>query len=90
MDDKLDAILQELKALREAIEKNDKQLLTLEEAADFIGISMNVMYELKRRPGFPVKQLAPRVYRVPKKALLEWMAQNEEVYEKPMLRAMGR
>jgi len=78
MEDKLDTILRELRALREAVEKNEKQLLTLEETADFLDISMNVMYQLKNRPGFPVKQLAPRVFRVPKKALLEWMARNEE------------
>jgi predicted DNA-binding transcriptional regulator AlpA len=90
MDDKLDAILKELRALREAVEKSGKQVLTLEEAADFMGIGMNTMYELKNRPGFPVKTCGPRVYRVPKGALLKWMTENRDVYEKPMLRAMGR
>jgi len=39
---------------------------------------MNVMYALKDRPDFPVKQLGPRVYRVPKKALLEWLNTNQK------------
>jgi|LSQX01.1.fsa_nt_gb predicted DNA-binding transcriptional regulator AlpA len=72
MEEKLDAILQELKALRTAIE-GQQELMTLEETAKFLGISMNVMYALKDLPGFPVKQLGPRVYRVPKQALIRWM-----------------
>jgi len=78
MEEKLDLILQELRKLREALETNN-QLMTLEETAQYLGISMNVMYALKDRPGFPVKQLAPRVYRVPKKALLEWLNSKEVV-----------
>nr|PZN08432.1 MAG: DNA-binding protein [Caldicoprobacter oshimai] len=78
MEEKLDLILDELKKLREAIEANN-QLMTLEETAQYLGISMNVMYALKDRPDFPVKQLGPRVYRVPKKALLEWLNTKEVV-----------
>jgi predicted DNA-binding transcriptional regulator AlpA len=77
MEEKLNLILQELKKLRETIEANN-QLMTLEETAQYLGISMNVMYALKDRPDFPVKQLAPRVYRVPKKALLEWLNTNQK------------
>lgn len=72
MEDKLDAILQELQSLRSFLE-GKQELLTLEETAKFLDISMNVMYALKESPGFPVKQLGPRVYRVPKQALIEWL-----------------
>ena len=68
----LDAILTELKALRKAVE-GQQGLMTLEETADFLGIGMNTMYALKDRPDFPVKQLGPRVYKIPKMALLRWM-----------------
>lgn len=78
MEEKLDLILQELQKLREAIEESNK-LMTLEETAQYLNISMNVMYALKDRPDFPVKQLAPRVYRVPKKALLKWLNTKEVV-----------
>lgn len=81
MEEKLDAILHELQALRVAIE-GQQELMTLQETAEFLGISDNVMYSLKDRPGFPVKQLGPRVYRVPKKALIEW-------FNRPQLRAVN-
>lgn len=83
MEDKLDAILQELKALRAAIE-GQQELMTLEETARFLDISMNVMYALKDLPGFPVKQLGPRVYRVPKQALIKWFNST-----KPHLKAVN-
>jgi predicted DNA-binding transcriptional regulator AlpA len=82
MEEKLEAVLQELQEIREALEQitDDKPILTLEETAEFLGIGMNTMYSLKEYPGFPVKLCGPRVYRVPKRALLRWMAENEEVY----------
>lgn len=81
MEEKLDAILDELQAIRRLVQCQ-QELMTLEETAEFLGISMNVMYSLKEQPGFPVKQLGPRVYRVPKQALIQW-------FNKPKLKAVN-
>ena len=54
----------------------DKMYLTVVEAASMLGINLNAMYLLCRRPGFPAVRVSPRRIVIPAEALHEWMLIN--------------
>lgn len=55
---------------------SEKMYITVEEAAKMLGINLNAMYLLCRRPGFPAVRVSPRRIVIPAKGLHEWMLSN--------------
>lgn len=55
-------------------------LLTVEEAASYLRIGRNNMYETVKKPGFPKIVLGQRIgIRIPKQALLNWVVEQYQV-----------
>lgn len=55
----------------------DKLTLTVPEAAQMLGISKNLMYQLTRREDFPLLKIGARKL-VPTKAFLKWLDKQTE------------
>jgi excisionase family DNA binding protein len=57
--------------------KDLPDLLTFREAASYLLIGRNNMYETVKKPGFPKIVLGERIgIRIPKQALLEWVVEQ--------------
>lgn len=55
----------------------ERLVLTVPEAADLLGISKNLMYELTRREDFPILRVNTRKL-IPKNAFYKWLDKQAE------------
>jgi excisionase family DNA binding protein len=53
-------------------EKNERLMLSIDQTAEILGISISLMYQLSRTDGFPVTKIGRRSL-ISKKALEEWI-----------------
>lgn len=63
-------MIEENKPLEE--EKNERLMLSIDQAAEILGIGISLMYQLSRTDGFPVTKIGRRSL-ISKKALEEWI-----------------
>ncbi|MBU5305484.1 helix-turn-helix domain-containing protein [Eubacterium callanderi] len=63
-------MIEENKPLEE--EKNERLMLSIDQTAEILGISISLMYQLSRTDGFPVTKIGRRSL-ISKKALEEWI-----------------
>lgn len=63
-------MIEENKPLKE--EKNEPLMLSIDQTAEILGISISLMYQLSRTDGFPVTKIGRRSL-ISKKALEEWI-----------------
>ncbi|WP_213997006.1 helix-turn-helix domain-containing protein [Tepidanaerobacter syntrophicus] len=66
-------------------------VMTIAQMAEFLQIGISKAYEMSHWRGFPAVHIGRQV-RVPKKALLEWLAQQKqrEQSNKPQLKVIGK
>lgn len=62
-------------------------VLTIPQMAEFLQIGTTKAYEMSHWRGFPAIRIG-RSIRVPKKALMEWLEQQHQREQEPMLTAI--